>query len=97
MRLRRRDPNTARCALPCDGVVAGYGYLPGAPDRRASRLEALSGGFIYTSDNSYTHCSRRDHQGLEDRVCECYSTVAKEYSRLLPDPLPASARCKAPW
>jgi CRP-like cAMP-binding protein len=27
-----------------------------------------------------------DRTGLEHRVCECYSTVAKEYSRLLRDP-----------
>jgi CRP-like cAMP-binding protein len=26
-----------------------------------------------------------DHRGLEQRACECYSVVKKEYSRLLPD------------
>jgi Mn-dependent DtxR family transcriptional regulator len=26
-----------------------------------------------------------DHRALEQRICECYSVVKKQYSRLLPD------------
>jgi CRP-like cAMP-binding protein len=31
------------------------------------------------------HITVLDHQALTQRVCECYSVVKKEYSRLLPD------------
>ncbi len=32
------------------------------------------------------HITILDREGLEKRVCECYSVVKKEYDRLLPDP-----------
>jgi CRP-like cAMP-binding protein len=35
------------------------------------------------------HIRILDRPGLERRVCECYSTVTKEYSRLLPNTPPA--------
>src|SRR6202453_5005624 len=31
------------------------------------------------------HITVLDRRGLEQRVCECYSVVKKEYLRLLPD------------
>jgi CRP-like cAMP-binding protein len=34
------------------------------------------------------HITILDRTGLEQRVCECYSAVVKEYSRLLRDPPP---------
>lgn len=33
------------------------------------------------------HITVLDRKGLEDRVCECYGVVKKEYDRLLPDKL----------
>jgi len=32
-----------------------------------------------------------DRPGLEQRTCECYAVVKREYDRLLPDPLIDSA------
>jgi CRP-like cAMP-binding protein len=34
------------------------------------------------------HISVRDRAGLEQRTCECYAVVKKEYERLLPAPMP---------
>ena len=31
------------------------------------------------------HITLLDRQRLEDKVCECYKVVKKEYDRLLPD------------
>jgi Crp-like helix-turn-helix domain len=33
------------------------------------------------------HISVLDRKGLEQRTCECYEVVKKEYDRLLPDKL----------
>lgn len=35
------------------------------------------------------HITILDREGLEDRVCECYAVVKKEYDRLLPERLAA--------
>jgi CRP-like cAMP-binding protein len=66
------------------------------------RREGITGAAVHLQKAglvSYArgHLRILDRQGLEDRVCECYSTVAKEYSRLLCDPPPASERCRASW
>ncbi len=36
------------------------------------------------------HITVIDRPGLEDRVCECYEVVNKEYGRLLPEVVPPS-------
>jgi len=46
------------------------------------------------------HCSRGhiavlDRQGLEQRACECYAVVRKEYERLLPHDAAAKERERA--
>ncbi len=33
------------------------------------------------------HISELDRQGLEQRACECYAVVKREYDRLLPEKL----------
>jgi CRP-like cAMP-binding protein len=50
----------------------------------ALRLQRL--GFIRYARG---HITVLDRQALEDRVCECYSVVKKEYDRLLPDRIAA--------
>jgi Mn-dependent DtxR family transcriptional regulator len=47
-----------------------------------SALKLQRAGLIHYARG---HISVLDRAGLEQRTCECYGVVRKEYARLLPD------------